>query len=97
MRKCLNYKLENSILFIFRKDIHLVCIPESRVALVLNIIHDQGGHWAKEGTLVKLRKHAYWPAQSTDVEKYVAGCIFCARHAPAQRNEFLNPILPTLP
>lgn len=34
----------------------------------------------------------YWPNQSEDVAKYIAGCIECARHGPALRSQPLHPV-----
>ena len=68
-------------------------MPETRVVTLLREAHDHSGHWGKKGTLTKLRGHVYWPHQSTDVERYIAGCIQCARHAPAQRSQLLKPVV----
>ena len=93
MRKCLDYRIdENGILWTYQRGLHLPCVPESKVAATLHEAHDEGGHWAKEGTLAKLRRNVYWPSQSTDVERYIAGCLPCARHEPATRSAQLQPI-----
>lgn len=52
----------------------LPCIPESKVLSVLIEAHDDSGHWAKAGTLARLRT-CYWPGQSQDVKRYIAGCL----------------------
>ena len=94
LRRCLDYRVdEDSRLWVHRGELHLLCIPESKVAGALQEAHDNSGHWAKEGTLIKLRGSAYWPGQSTDVERYIAGCLQCARQAPAQRSQLLRPIV----
>ena len=80
-------------LWIHRGELHLLCIPESKVASALYKAHDNSGHWAKDGTVLKLRGLVYWPSQSTDVERYIAGCLSCARHAPAQRSQLLRPVV----
>ena len=56
-------------------------------------VHNQAGHWGKAGTLAKLRGYAYWPDQSQGVERYIAGCLDCARHGPAMRSQLLHPII----
>lgn len=84
--------LATGLLWIHRLGINIPCIPESKVLSVLKLVHDEGGHWAKQGTLAKLRGFAYWPSQSTDVEKYIAGCLECARHGPATRSHLLHPV-----
>ncbi|SLM37975.1 Ribonuclease H-like domain [Lasallia pustulata] len=92
--KCLDYRVdEDARLWIHRGGLHLLCIPESKVASALFEAHDNSGHWAKDGTILKLRGLVYWPSQSTDVERYIAGCLSCARHAPAQRSQLLRPVI----
>lgn len=59
---------------------------------ILEGAHDKGDHWGKEGTLAKLRGYVYWPNQSEDVAKYIAGCVECARHRPALRSQPLHPV-----
>lgn len=76
----------------YRRGTYLPCIPESKVFAVLRVVHDESGHWAKQETLAKLKGFAYWPAQSTDVEKYIQGCLECARHGPAQKSHLLHPV-----
>ncbi|SLM38554.1 Ribonuclease H-like domain [Lasallia pustulata] len=94
LRKCLDYRIdEDSRLWIHRGELHLLCIPENKVAMALRESHGNSGHWAKDGTLLKLRGCVYWPSQSTDVERYIAGCLPCARHAPAQRSQLLRPVI----
>ena len=97
LRKCLDYRIYHGVLWITRKEIHLVCVPESKVSIVLQEVHDNGGHWGKESTLLRLKGNAFWPSQSTDVEKYIAGCIYCAKHAPAQRSHLLQPVVTSRP
>lgn len=94
LRKCLNYQVdEDSQLWVHRGDLHLLCVPESKVAQTLYEAHDNSGHWAKGGTILKLQGAVYWPHQSTDIERYIAGCLQCAHHAPAQRSQLLRPIV----
>jgi hypothetical protein len=78
--KALLYRVDPSteILGKHYRSTWLPCIPESKILSVLQMVHDQAGHWAKAGTLAKLRGFAYWPQQSQDVERYIAGCLDCA-------------------
>ena len=95
LQKTLDHRIDEAgILWIHRpqNQIYLPCISESKVLSVLIEVHDNEGHWAKTGTLAKLRGLAYWPQQTTDVERYIAGCIECARHGPATRSQSLHPI-----
>ena len=94
LRKCLDYRLdEQARLWVTRRGLNLLCVPETKVAAVLQEAHDHSGHWGKENTILKLRGLVYWPSQSTDVEKYIQGCLSCARHYPAQRSQLLHPIV----
>lgn len=54
--------------------------------MVLREVHDDEGHWGKTATLVRLRGLAYWPEQTVDVERYIAGYTDCARYGPATRS-----------
>ena len=95
--KAYDFRIVGDILWIYHKEVYLPCIPEGKVLQVLREAHDKGGHWAKTGTMAKLRGVSYWPNQSQDVERYIAGCIECARHGPATRSQPLNPVLVTFP
>jgi hypothetical protein len=98
LRKAFNYRIHNSILWIHRyEDIYLPCIPEGKVLAVLTEAHDDSGHWAKTGTMARLRGLCYWPNQSQDVEAYIAGCLICARHGTATRSQPLHPVVVTHP
>ncbi len=85
------------ILWIHRRGAFLPCVPETKVLSVLKEVHDDDGHWAKTGTIARLRGLCYWPNQATDVEKYIMGCLACAQHGPATRSQPLHPIHVTLP
>jgi hypothetical protein len=93
-RESMSYRLdpETDILWISRGNFMMPCIPEAKVRTILAQVHDNGGHWGKAGTLAKLKDLAYWPNQSEDVAKYIAGCMECARHGPATRSQPLHPI-----
>ena len=97
IREAFDYRIVSDILWKHRREYYLPCIPESKVLAVLTEAHDQSGHWAKAGTMARLKGRCYWPEQSRDVERYIAGCIDCARHGPATRSQLLNPVLVTYP
>ena len=80
----------------FRGEV-LLCVPEPRIRQVLEEAHDNNRHWGREGTMAKLRGAVYWPGQAADVERYITGCIQCARHRPAQRSEHLDPAIMSAP
>ena len=92
-----NFRVVGDILWIHRRERFIPCIPEGKVLQILREAHDEGGHWAKTGTLAKLRGRCYWPQQSQDVEKYIAGCLECARYGPATRSQPLHPVLVIFP
>ena len=93
--RALDYRVDTSsgILWKYHRQVWLPCVPESVVLSVLRAVHDQAGHWGKAGTMSKLRGNAYWPNQAQDVERYIAGCLDCARHGPAARSQLLHPII----
>jgi len=97
VKKALNYRIFNNILRIYQRELYLPCIPKSKVLAVLREAHDDSDHWAKTGTLARLRGLCYWPDQSQDVERYIAGCLECARHEPATRSQLLNPVRVSFP
>ena len=98
LKKAFNYRMINNTLWIYRHETHHPCILEGKVLQVLQEVHDNNGHWAKTGTIARLREHGYyWPGQSQDVERYIAGCLECARHGPATRSQPLHPVLVTYP
>lgn len=94
LRKALDYRIdeETGLLWIHHRNTFLPCIPERKVAAVLREVHDNSGHWGKITTLTKLRGMAYWPGQSSDVERYISGCIQCAQHGPATRSQPLHSV-----
>ncbi len=97
IRRAFNYRIINDILWKHHQESYLPCIPEGKVLVVLKEVHDESGHWAKTGTMARLRGRYYWPGQTQDVERYIAGCLDCARHGPATRSQMLNPVLVTYP
>lgn len=55
-QKAMNYRVDTNtgLLYIFRHRFHLPCIPEAKILTILHLVHDQAGHWGKQGTLAKL-------------------------------------------
>ena len=97
LKKSFAFRVRGHILWVLRLGKFLPCVPERKVLAILKEAHDNSGHWAKAGTLVRLRGWCYWPNQSQDVERYIEGCLECARHGPATKSQLLNPILVTYP
>ena len=99
LRKAFHYRKQGEILWIHRNNsgTYLPCIPEGKVLSILIEAHDQNGHWAKTGTMARLRNLCYWPGQSNDVERYIEGCLACAQHGPATRSQPLHPVVVTYP
>ena len=99
LRKAFHYRKQGNILWIYRSnsETYLPCIPEGKALSVLTEAHDQNGHWAKTGTMARLRNFCYWPGQANDVERYIEGCLACAQHGPATRSQPLHPVVVTYP
>ncbi len=97
LRTALNYRVVNDILWVHHRGCYLPCIPEAKVRSVLLEAHDQAGYWAKAGIMVRLWGLCHWPNQSEDVERYIAGCLECARHEAATRSQLLNPVRVSFP
>ena len=84
LQKCLDYCInENFRLWVNHRELHLLCISESKVVATLYKAHDQSGHWVKDSVILKLQGLAYWSVQFTDIEHYIAGCLHCAHYASA--------------
>ena len=98
IRKAYDYRItERGVLWVNRQKGYQPCIPEAKVLPVLVEAHDKAGHWAKAGTMVRIRTLCYWPGQSNDIERYIEGCLICAQHGPATRSQPHHPILVTYP
>lgn len=92
--KAIDYKVDLIIKMLWKhhKNLYLSCVSESKVLRILKQAHDEGEHWAKQGTLAKLRKLVYWSSQFTDVERYIQRYIKCAQHESALKSQFLHSI-----
>lgn len=89
--KALNYRVdEKRILWKHHNQMFLSCILESKVLAALRAAHDDGRHWAKQRTLVRLWGLVYWPSMSIDVERYIRGCLSCALHGLIVKSQFLH-------
>ena len=97
LKEAFRYRVVGDILWKHHREFYLPCIPEAKVLTVLKEAHDDSGHWAKTGTMARLKGRCYWPDQSQDVERYIAGCLDCARHGPATRSQPLHPVKVTFP
>ena len=64
---------------------------------VLKETHDNERHWMKVVTFTKLWEFIYWPNQTTDVKKYIKGCILCLQHTPATCSQPLQFITVNYP
>ena len=96
LQKAFNHRIVQHVLWIFRRGSYLPCVPEGKILSLLEEAYDNSGHWGKAGTVAHLRG-CYWPNQSQDIERYIAGCLECAKHGPATRFQFLNPVMVTYP
>nr|KAG5692084.1 hypothetical protein BaRGS_029544 [Batillaria attramentaria] len=66
---------------------HQVCVPEQLRPGLLKLSHDvpMAGHLGSKKTLNRLQPSFYWPAQASDVRRYVASCDACQRTVPRGR------------
>ena len=97
LKQSLGYRILDGVLWKRVGTAYLPCVPEGKVLPMLIEAHDESGHWGRTGTTARLRGRCYWPHMSQDVDRYITGCIQCARHGPATRSQPLNPILVTYP
>ena len=60
---------------------HAVVLPPSYIprALTLSHYNASAGHGGVRVTLARLRKFAFWPGMSRDVENFVKGCQICTK------------------
>ena len=54
-----------------------LALPTSLRQPVLEALHDGSGHQGRDRTLALVRKRAFWPGMSTDVNLYCASCSRC--------------------
>nr|KAG5706298.1 hypothetical protein BaRGS_026080 [Batillaria attramentaria] len=64
-----------------------ICVPERLRPGLLRLSHDvpMAGHLGCKKTLDRLQPGFYWPAQASDVRRYVASCDACQRTVPRGR------------
>ena len=92
-----HYKLVNGLLH--RQDPGsqlVVAIPQSLRDQVLHLFHDSPNsvHLSRDRMIDLVRKRYHWPGLTTDVGKWVAGCLTCSRIKSTQplHNGLLVPI-----
>ena len=91
--KAMIYRMnDQSILWIYHRDIYLSCIPEKRVLNLLKTAHDQNKHWNKQDILTKLKESVYWSSQSANVKRYIQRCLQCARHESEMKSQLLHSV-----
>ena len=94
LRKCLNYCLDKEIwLWITWRELHLLCVSETKIVTVLQKTHNYSDHWEKKNIILKLKRLVYWSSQSTDVKKYIQRCLSCVWHYSAQQFQLLHSIV----
>src|SRR6185369_3619820 len=55
------------------------------------------GHFGTAKTMGKLKLQYYWPKMYDEVKRYIQSCHVCQMQGRQQRNNELNPIVPTGP
>lgn len=60
------------------------CLARSEVAPILNLAHDESGHFGPDPTRRRLMTLVWWPGMAKDIVAYVAGCLPCAKYGPGK-------------
>lgn len=84
-KKAANYRVLRDELFNNIRGKWKRCVLKADVAEVLRSAHDREGHWKTSKTLKKLQQY-FWPGIARKVERYIRGCLHCARYGSAQRS-----------
>ena len=92
VRKSMNYRLVENILWKFYRDRYLFYIFETKVFIVLKNAHDDADHWARTDTTVKLTETCYWSDMIQNVKRYIIECMKCVKHDLATRSQSLHSI-----
>ena len=64
---------------------------------VLRQLHDESGHWERDGTYEKARLHYYWDGLYHDIDRYiVSSSEECQKRRPQRYDEPLHPMFSTM-
>ena len=66
-----------------------VLIPKSMRPFILESLH--AGHLGRDKCRLRAKTSVFWNGISNDIERYVASCSSCQKHAGSQRKEPLMP------
>ena len=94
--------LDNNLLFLKDKDVHRLCIPNSK-ELRSKLLHDShdsvvAGHQGVNRSFELLHRLYFWPKMFYDVKDYVLSCDSCQRNKPLMQKPagLLQPLdIPT--
>ena len=65
-----------------------VYVPRQIRKEVLNLLHDEWGHFCEQTTFELVRDRFYWPGYEIETRRYVRGCETCQRTAPPRLKGF---------
>ncbi|POS82380.1 hypothetical protein EPUL_006396, partial [Erysiphe pulchra] len=87
IRKSASYYITSTGELIYcLRGVEKKCIVKEEVSQILQLAHDQGGHFSQVITQRKLRM-VFWPRMAVDVRDYVKGCLTCAKFGTAIRSQ----------
>ena len=66
-----------------------VVVPTKYRDLVLQLSHDQSGHWGVKKTYRRILQYFFWPLLKKDVAKYIKTCHTCQRSG--KPNQVIKP------
>ena len=62
---------------------------------VLRQLHDESGHWGRDGTYKKAQLRYYWDGLYRNIDRYIRSCEECQKRRPHRYNEPLHPTFST--
>src|SRR5688572_6309761 len=74
-----------------------LCILPNQVINVLQLTHDNKGHFRTQITIDFIRKKLWWPTMRQDIVNYIKTCDICQCEGPRQKHNLLNPTLTETP
>ncbi|MDW0176774.1 MAG: DDE-type integrase/transposase/recombinase, partial [Nitrososphaeraceae archaeon] len=83
-----NFFVENNLLYhkgeIMGHKVNQLCLPESRVEVVLQLAHDapQAGHMAFKATRARIKLSFWFPGMDDRIREYCATCRTCQLRSP---------------
>lgn len=82
-------QIHNDLLKRVEGDRHQVVLPRSEATTVLDMLHDQCGHFGSEKTIAVIKEKFLWRGWYRDVTSYCRSCLKCLQRK--------NPSIPDRP